>query len=158
MASLNNLPSQAHFSDLSQLIHHLFEPMGSMGYTNFGKGGLNKMLNTNWIPNVDVKQEATYYLIQAVVPGVSTQDREVRVTNGNTLIIQGPNEMKTERKTANYVCLERAAGAFCRSVTLPGAVNASKIRAKVRNGVLEITAPKLGGKGSPRKIKIKTEK
>lgn len=157
MATLNNLPTAgASLMDVNQLIRQLFEPMT----TGTGKGatGLTQMLTTNWIPAVDVKNEPNQYIIHADVPGINSQNIEVSVTNGNTLIIKGKKETHSEKKTNNYVRVERAAGSFCRSVTLPSTINASKIRAKVKNGVLEILAPKLTGKGSAKRIKVTSEK
>jgi len=146
--------------DVNQLIRQLFEPMGGLGLAGTGKGttGVSKILSSAWYPTVDIKNEPNQYLIHADVPGVSLKDIEVSVANGNTLIIQGKKENSTEKKTNNYVRIERSAGTFCRSITLPSSVNASKIRAKVKNGVLEIIAPKLSGKGTARKIRITSEK
>jgi len=162
MASTNNLPtSSSGLMDVNQLIRQLFEPIGGFNYTGLEKGtggSLTKMLTTNWIPNVDVKNETNLYTIHVDVPGVTNQNIEVSVANGNTLIIKGRKETQTEKKSNNYVRVERASGSFCRSVTLPSAVNASKIHAKVKNGVLEITAPKLTGKNAAKKIKVTAER
>jgi HSP20 family protein len=158
--SLNNLPNTSGFMEMNQLLRQLFEPMGGFATTTQGKGaaGLGRLLNSNWYPTVDIRNEPTQYILHADVPGVNIKDIELSVANGNTLIIKGKKESLTERKTNNYVRIERSAGTFCRSVTLPGSINASKIRAKVKNGVLEITAQKLGGKGTAKKIKVTSEK
>lgn len=159
--SLNNLPSSSSLMDMNQLLRQLFEPMGGLPALGQGKGAasLGRLLNANWYPTVDVRHEANQYIIHADVPGVASKDIEVSVANGNTLIIKGKKETLAEKKTNNFVRIERSAGAFCRSVTLPSAVNAAKIRAKVKNGVLEIIAQKLsGGRGAPRKIKVTSEK
>lgn len=159
--SLNKHPSSSAFMDMNQLLRQLFEPMSGLPTLGQGKGstGLGRLLNANWYPTVDIRNEAQQYIIHADVPGVNTKDIEVSVANGNTLIIKGKKEIQSEKKTNNYVRIERSAGAFCRSVTLPSSVNAARIRAKVKNGVLEIIAQKLGsGKGAPKKIKVTSEK
>lgn len=158
--SLNNLPNASGLMDINQLLRQLFEPMGGFSTTTHGKGaaGLGRLLNSNWYPTVDIRNEPTQYVLHADVPGVNIKEIELSVANGNTLIIKGKKESQTEKKTNNYVRIERSAGAFCRSVTLPGSINASKIRAKVKNGVLEITAQKLGGRGTAKKIKVTSEK
>lgn len=158
--SLNNLPSSSSFMEMNQLLRQLFEPMGGLAPLQQGKGaGLSRLLNANWFPTVDVRHEANQYIIHADVPGVTSKDIEVSVANGNTLIIKGKKETQAEKRTNHFVRIERSTGTFCRSITLPSAVNAAKIRAKVKNGVLEIIAQKLGsGRGTPRKIKVTSEK
>lgn len=157
---LSKIPSTSGFTDMNQLFRQLFEPMNGLTTTASGKGaaGLGRLLNSNWYPTVDIRNEANQYILHADVPGVSIKDIEVSVANGNTLIIKGKKETRSEKKTNNYVRIERSTGSFCRSITLPGSVNAAKIRAKVKNGVLEITAQKLGGKGTAKKIKVTSEK
>jgi HSP20 family protein len=159
--SLNNLPNASGLMDMNQLLRQLFEPMGGFPALGHGKGatGLGRLLNANWYPTVDIRHEANQYVIHADVPGVTSKDIEVSVANGNTLIIKGKKETQSEKKSNNYVRIERSAGAFCRSVTLPSSVNAAKIRAKVKNGVLEIVAQKLGGgRGAPKRIRVTSEK
>ena len=107
MALNNNLRSSTTPSliGINQLINRLFDPSlltGGATSTSFPN-----LLTTNWIPTVDIKNEANQFTIHADVPGVETKDIEVSVEAGNTLIIKGRKETSTERRTNNFLRVER---------------------------------------------------
>jgi HSP20 family protein len=82
-----------------------------------------------------------HVLIRADVPGLEQKDLRVSVTNG-VLTITGERAEEREAKEDEFYCCERWSGSFSRSITLPPGVDADKIQAKFKNGVLEIQAPK----------------
>ena len=97
---------------------------------------------TGWAPAVDVAETAEDYLIRAEVPGLRKEDVKLSLS-GNVLTISGEKKME-EKKTENkkYHRLERSYGAFQRSFSLPTPVNADKISATFKDGMLEVTVPK----------------
>ena len=80
-------------------------------------------------------------VLRADLPGLEQKDVEVSVEN-NTLTVRGERKAEKETKDEDYYACERRTGAFFRSVTLPPGVDAEKVRASFRNGVLEVHVPK----------------
>ena len=89
--------------------------------------------------------------VEIDMPGLTTDDIEVSVHNGD-LVIRG--ERKSEQKTEGYDT--RSYGRFEQRVTLPTAVEADKVEAKLRHGVLAVTCPK-SEEVKPRRVAIKAE-
>jgi HSP20 family protein len=93
-----------------------------------------------WNPPVDVIEENNAILVKVEVPGVDEKDLRVMFEDG-VLTVTG--ERQFERKDdRNYHRIERMYGTFTRTFTLPRSVDASRIVADYRNGVLEISIPK----------------
>lgn len=109
-----------------------------------------------WIPVVDVIERKNEFLVRVELPGVEKEDVRVSVRK-NTLIIEGerksPPEIK-EKDVEYYLC-ESVYGKFHREISLPVPVEAEKIKAVFKNGVLEIELPK-AEKIKPKEIPIKT--
>lgn len=141
-------PLVSSLAELQQTINRLFDPT-----LMEQEDGLSNLLNSDWIPTIDVKDSGSHYLITADIPGVDPKNIEVSMDN-NILTIKGQKETKTREERKNYVRYERSKGAFCRSISLPEVVDAAKISAKTKNGVLEITAPK-NKQGTKRNIRVK---
>lgn len=91
-------------------------------------------------PNVDVMDRDDEILIRAEIPGIEEENLNISIT-GDLLTIKGHcmNEMKPDkwdyhkRKISNF--------SFSRSVKLPGAIDASKAAASLKNGILEVNLP-----------------
>jgi HSP20 family protein len=94
-----------------------------------------------WSPAVDMIDRPDEIVLRADLPGLEQKDLTAHVQNG-VLTITGERREETERKDSDYYCCERWSGTFARSVTLPPGVDAEKINASFRNGVLEIHIPK----------------
>ena len=84
--------------------------------------------------------------------GVDPKDVEVRFENG-VLTLKGERKLEKEEKRENYHRVELNYGTFTRSFSLPGTVDAEKIRAESRNGVLTVTLPKKP-EAKPRSIQV----
>lgn len=94
-----------------------------------------------WVPSVDIYETEKHDLVlRAELPGMSRQDIEVTVENG-TIVIKGEKKFDSEVKEEHYRRIERAYGTFHRSFTLPNSVDAAKVTADYKNGVLTITLP-----------------
>jgi HSP20 family protein len=90
---------------------------------------------------MDVIDRRDEILVRVDVPGVSEKDVEVTVDNG-VLTVRGQRKEEHEDRDEDYYAAERWAGAFSRAVTLPAAVDADRIKATLKHGVLEIRLPK----------------
>lgn len=94
-----------------------------------------------WVPSVDIYETDTHDLVlRAELPGMSREDVEVTVENG-TIVIKGEKKFDTEVKEEHYRRIERTYGTFHRSFTLPNTVDAAKVAAEYKNGVLTVTLP-----------------
>lgn len=107
---------------------------------------------TTWAPRVDVRESDKEIVVEAELPGVEQKDIKVNVAN-NVLTISGERrgEEKTEKK--GYSRIERHYGKFERSFGLPETVNADKVSAEFKNGVLTLTLPKTE-KAKPKEINV----
>ncbi|MGN6091774.1 MAG: Hsp20/alpha crystallin family protein [Luteibacter jiangsuensis] len=105
-----------------------------------------------WAPRVDIREEAGRFLILADVPGVDLADIEIQMDK-NVLSIKGERKAFTSEAEGKFSRVERVAGQFKRSFTLPESADADGITASGRNGVLEIAIPKKA-ESAPRRIAI----
>jgi len=104
-------------------------------------------------PPVDVYEDAEGITLTAEIPGVAPEDVEVKVED-DTLTISGKRSLEREDKRDNYHRIERRYGTFLRSFTLPPSVDAERIRAENRHGVLSVFLPRKE-EARPRKITVK---
>ncbi len=94
-----------------------------------------------WVPSVDIYETDKHDLVlRAELPGMSREDVEVTIENG-TIVIKGEKKFDTEVKEEHYRRIERTYGTFHRSFTLPNTVDAAKVAAEYKNGVLTVTLP-----------------
>lgn len=90
----------------------------------------------------DVIDRDEDFLVRAEVPGVDKKDIEVSLVD-NMLTIKGKVEHEEKVQNRDYYRCEISQGAFSRTVLIPGKFEASKVAASVKDGVLEVTLPKL---------------
>jgi HSP20 family protein len=107
----------------------------------------------SWAPPVDVFEQNENLVIRAEIPGVSKDDLDVKIENG-VLTLSGERKTGSELETATTYRRERVHGSFTRSFKLPTTVDASKIDASYRDGVLEVTVPKAEA-AKPKKVEIR---
>ena len=106
-----------------------------------------------WAPVVDIFEKGDDLVICAEVPGLELDDVDISIEN-NTLVLRGERKRKTEFDERDAHRLERTFGFFTRSFTLPKTVDSDRISASYKNGVLELTLPKVE-QAKLRKIEIK---
>lgn len=95
----------------------------------------------SWAPAVDIFETEHHDLvIKAEVPGMTREDIEVTVEN-STLVLKGTKKFDADIKEENYRRIERSYGTFNRSFTLPDTVDASRVSAEYKNGVLAVKLP-----------------
>lgn len=94
-----------------------------------------------WAPAVDIYEGDGELVVEAELPGLEKGDIKVNVEDG-VLTLKGERKLSKETKEENYHRVERAYGAFTRSFALPDTVDAEKISAKHKDGVLRVSLPK----------------
>jgi HSP20 family protein len=95
------------------------------------------------------------YEIKAELPGLDEKNIEVKVANG-VLSIKGEKQEEKEEKEKDYYRRERSFGSFERSFQLPDNIEADKIEANFKNGVLSVTLPKSAeAQQQAKKIEVK---
>jgi HSP20 family protein len=90
---------------------------------------------------VDVSETADKIVVKAEVPGLDSKDIDISLS-GDILTIKGEKKSEREEKEENYHLVERSYGSFARSIRLPVGVEADKIEASYKQGVLTVTCPK----------------
>jgi HSP20 family protein len=105
-----------------------------------------------WLPAVDMHETKDDLVLKVELPGVSEKDVAVAIT-GDLLTIKGERRWNEENREHTVLHVERVYGHFERLIQLPMAVQADKVKATYRDGVLEITLPK-AEELKPREIKI----
>ena len=94
-----------------------------------------------WMPAMDLVESGEHFVLRADLPGLSEEDVKIELED-TTLTISGERAAEHESKDEGYYRLERAFGAFSRSLTLPDGVDPDGVQAHFDRGVLEIRVPK----------------
>lgn len=94
------------------------------------------------MPKVDIVDRDGELVVKAEVPGVDKKDLEVTVTD-NSVMIKGSTSHEEKEEKGDYYRCEMSRGSFSRMVALPADVDADKAKSKFKDGVLELTLPKL---------------
>ncbi|NVM57980.1 MAG: Hsp20/alpha crystallin family protein [Desulfobacterales bacterium] len=108
-----------------------------------------------WSPAVDIYETAEAVVLKADLPGLKKEDLTVEVKE-NIITLRGERKFEKEIKRDNYHRVERAYGRFQRAFSLPSTVRADKVKARFKEGVLEITIPKVEEE-KPKQITVNVE-
>ena len=137
---------------------------GATGYYPTNMGGLlerffNDSLydNTqvqNFVPEVDILESEITYEIHFAVPGFEKDNFNLNVDD-KMLTVSGERKFKEEESDKKYKSVRTSYGSFERTFTLPKNVNATKIEANYKNGILEVIIPKDETKIIKASIKVK---
>lgn len=106
-----------------------------------------------WTPPVDILETEQELILKADVPDMTEKDIAITIENG-TLTIKGERKFQKKDEKSGYHRIERSFGAFARSFTLPETVEAEKVSATYKNGVLTVALPKKEV-AKPRSIEVK---
>jgi HSP20 family protein len=101
----------------------------------------------------DVTDAGKSYKIVAEIPGIPKDQLDVRV-RGSSVEIRGEQARDTEETKQQYVYRERTYSGYYRRVELPEPVVASKVTAKLDNGLLELELPKQHPEPTPEEVKV----
>jgi len=109
--------------------------------------------SVGWTPSCDIFEDSEGVSLRFELAGVDPKDVDVRFENG-VLTLRGERKLEKEDKKENYHRIEMSYGAFTRTFSVPGSVDAEKIRAEAKNGVLTVTLPKKA-EAKPKAISVK---
>lgn len=94
------------------------------------------------MPSLDVIDRDSEVLVRAEIPGIEKKDLRISLAD-NLLTIRGQTKNESKEEKGDYYRHEISSSSFARSVSLPGTLDASKTVANLKDGVLEVTLPKL---------------
>lgn len=104
-----------------------------------------------FVPSLDIREDADHFMVDVEVPGLKAGDIEVTFAD-NEMTLKG--ERKWEKKEGEvWHRAERGYGAFLRKVTFPAPVNGERIEATFEDGILTVKLPK-AEEAKPRKVQI----
>ncbi len=129
--------------------------MGRLWGELYGHRGSDDLMRRGaWAPPVDIYDSGNHELvIKAELPDMNREDIQLTVEN-NTLTISGEKKMDESVKEENCHRIERTYGQFSRSFSLPPTVDAGKVSADYRAGVLTVRLP-MREEAKPRQIQVK---
>jgi HSP20 family protein len=134
------------FRDLARLQNEMSRLFSEEGAFRPGE-------SMGWTPACDIYEDEEGVTLRFELAGVEPKDVDVRFENG-VLTLRGERKLEKEEKRENYHRIELGYGTFTRSFSLPSTVDAEKIRAEAKNGVLAVTLPKRV-EARPRSIQVK---
>lgn len=129
-----------------------FDRLFRDSFTTFGGEREAEPSTRPWAPAVDIFETENSIVLKAELPGIDPKDVEVRVED-NTLYLKGERKFEKETKDENYHRVERSYGSFARSFSLPNSIDADKVAAEYKDGVLNLTLPKRE-EAKPKTIRI----
>lgn len=107
----------------------------------------------DWAPAVDIEETDAEYLIKAELPDIRKEEVKVQVLEG-VLTIEGERKRENEEKGKRYHKVERAYGKFVRQFALPTEVEADKVKAEFKDGMLNVHLPKTA-EAKPKTVDVK---
>ena len=136
------------FGQLRREIDQMFN--GMLGDWNRPMNLLDRSLGS-WMPQVDVSETAKELRVTAELPGMQQKDIEVSLVDG-ALTIKGEKREEHEEEKGDLHRSERQYGMFERTIPLASEVDADKVKASFKKGVLKITMPKTKEAQSNRRL------
>ena len=120
-----------------------WDPFRDFGFTT----------GNSWVPPVDIYQTGEHELVlKAELPDLTRDEIDITVENF-VLTLKGEKRLAPEVKEEQFHHIDRTYGSFSRSFSLPRTVDATKVAADYKNGVLTIRLP-LREEAKPRQIKV----
>jgi HSP20 family protein len=138
------------FREMSSLQERMNRLMSD--YRTRSPFGEEEMAQGAWIPAVDIYETKEAIILNVELPGVTKEDISLEVKD-STLTIKGEKKLEKDVKEENFHRMERTYGSFTRAFTLPTTVQQDKVKAKFRDGILEIMLPK-AEEAKPKHIKV----
>lgn len=143
---LTSWPTVGRLFGLRDELDRLFE-------TSFGELARAPQLLGVWNPAVDLYEDKDNVIVKVELPGMKREDIEVSLHAG-ALSISGERKSEGKFEEAETYRTERFVGRFQQSLTLPAQVDAAKVNATYKDGVLSVTLPKVE-EAKPKQIEVK---
>jgi HSP20 family protein len=113
---------------------------------------LSQPFSSGWVPALDLSEDKDNYVVQMELPGMNKEAIDISLHEG-VLSISGERKEEEKHEAHEAYRSERFFGRFQRSVTLPAAVDAEKVSAAYKDGILTVTLPKTE-EAKPKQITI----
>jgi HSP20 family protein len=126
------------------------EEMSRLFDDRLAKGGGESV---GWTPACDIFEDEDGVTLRFDLAGVDPKDVDIRYENG-VLTLRGERKLEREENRERYHRIEMSYGTFTRSFSLPGTIDAERIRADSRNGVLSVHLP-TRPEAKPKTIQVK---
>jgi HSP20 family protein len=131
-------------------INRLFDNLLDLGSDPAGGGGA-------WMPNVDIAETDETLELRVELPGVLPQTLSLEVHGGH-LVVQGEKRPPQHLEGIQRESAERVFGVFRRSIHLGAPVNTRQAAARLQNGLLRLTFPKVPNRrGEPVRIEVEVQ-
>jgi len=143
------VPFRSPLTDMAVLQNRLNSIFNDFGRPDVEEGALAM---GNFIPPVDVYEDAQHVVLKLEVPGIKQEDLDVQVEN-QMLTVKGERKFEKNEKEENFHRIERRYGSFTRSFTLPQTVDAASVKANYEHGVLTISLAKKEA-AKPKQVKV----
>jgi len=142
---LSTWPALDQWTDLRDEMNRLFDlPMAG----NFAR---QAQLFSGWTPALDLYQNNDNVVAVVEVPGMRKEDIDISLHDGMLTIAGERQSSSSEGENAERT--ERFSGKFRRSITLPTRVEADKVSASYKDGILTVTLPK-AEEAKPKKVEV----
>ena len=115
-------------------------------------GGVTAASTTGVFPPLNLYDDGESIVVRAEIPGIDPDDLEIHATL-NSLTIKGERKQPEKKERASFHRRERSHGTFSRTINLPQEIDADKVHANYKLGVLDVLLPKAEAT-KPRKIAI----
>jgi HSP20 family protein len=134
-------------STLQEEINRLFEsPIASLTRGSQCLSG--------WVPPLEIYEDQDNLVVKAELPGLKKEELDISLEDG-TLTVAGERKVERQRDAAETYRSDRFYGRFHRTVTLPKPVDAGKVKAAYKDGILTVTLPKTE-EAKPKQIEVTT--
>ena len=130
-------PFSSFRHEMDRLFDDFFAPATGEGRNAAASGQAAALVR----PNIDVDETDQAYRVSAELPGLTEKEVELNLRD-NTLTISGEKRSEREEEKGGRRYAERSFGRFERTIPFPVEVDADRIDAVFRNGVLTVTLPK----------------
>lgn len=147
-------PIRSNINDMAVLQNRLNSIFSDFFQPGSQQSGSSESLAAgNFIPAVDVYEDAQKLVLKLEVPGIPADALDIRL-EGRTLTVKGERKFASEVKEENIHRIERRYGSFARSFTLPTTVDVETIDAQTADGVLTLSLNKKA-EAKPKQIAVK---
>jgi HSP20 family protein len=123
----------------------------------FGRWGTGHrfLSSPTTFPPMNLWEDDDKLYVEAELPGLEMKDLEIYVNAGNQLTVKGERQ-EPKFESGAWHRRERGCGSFARTLELPTHVDAEKVEAEFKNGVLTVTLPK-AAESRPRRIEVRAD-
>jgi len=137
-----------HLTSLREEIDRLFDsPMTDLTQSSH-------QFLSGWMPAIDLAEDQDNLYLKAELPGMKKEDIEISIHEG-VLTLSGERKQDPKHADAEVYRSERFLGRFQRTLSLPTLINADKVKATYKDGLLHVVLPK-AEESKPKHIEVKT--